>query len=294
MKLYFSTIAGRVIALTALAVCVHGGEGWSAPARAESLAEDPELKAVNDGLLSARAQVRVRALRRVARRRMIEAREGVRRVLDKDRSTRVKLVAMDTLVALGDQASRELLVRWMRWGNKRVARGARTALRALDRVKGHPRFFVVLDPPTMAGNALPPVLQTDLVRRLQDHIRRSDVMVLSGGEEDLYSAHALQRHLRWRRLVGVSLLTHVSDLTAVPRGSDTDFRCKLNLTLTSLGQRQMSFSAWGEASSPMATRSLNDKLRLEITGDVLDGAVRSAVGELVEYLSTRGSRRARR
>jgi len=158
----------------------------------------------------------------------------------------------------------------------------------LDKKNGEPVFLEVIDKPKLP-KGVARSRGARIMRAFKRKLEKTGGIVLSAGEEKLFSKSELGTHLKKRKLTGMLLQPKISSLKENDDGSNTTVICKVSIMVVTLVRKRMEFSGGGEADAWIEDTDIDDDDREDLENTVLDAASGAAIQQVVEYLARRAA-----
>ena len=230
-------------------------------------------------------KVRLQAVILIGKRKMKSAAPELRQALS-DKHDAVRAAAALSLGKLGDEESRNSLVKLLDHQNELVVKTAEKALVLLDKKKGQAVYLVAIQRPILPGG-VSRSRAARLMRTIRKKLEETSGLVVSAGEENVLSAQDLTSHLRKRKLTGILLQPKLAELNETADGGTTTVAGKVSIMVVTLIRKRMEFNASGEANAWVEDAPISDGDRTDLQNAVLDGASSAAIEQVVQYLAGR-------
>ena len=256
----------------------------SPPVRAASPAT---AKKLIYALNSPSFKVRLQAAILIGKKEVFQASDALREALD-DQHDAVRAAAALSLGKLGDAKSRSKLVSLLKHKSQLLVRSIEKALMLLDKKNGEAVFLVAIEKPRMP-KGVARSRGARLMRTFKRKLENTGGIVLSAGEENIFSKSELDTHLKKRKLTGILLQPKISRLKENDDGSNTTVICKVSIMVVTLLKKRMEFSGGGEADAWIEDTDLSDDDRQDLENTVLDAAADAAIGQVIKYLARRAA-----
>jgi len=254
------------------------------PVRAASTAT---AKKLINALKSPSFKVRLQAAILIGKKKAVQATDALREALD-DQHDAVRAAAALSLGKLGVVKARSKLVSLLKHKSKLLVRSIEKSLMLLDKKNGEAVFLVVVDKPRMP-KGVTRSQGARLMRTFKRKLENTGGIVLSAGEETIFSGSELGTHLKKRKLTGILLQPKVGSLKAKDDGSNTTVICKVSIMVVTLIRKRMEFSGGGEADAWIEDTGISDDDRQDLENTVLDAASGAAIQQVIEYLARRAA-----
>ncbi len=153
---------------------------------------------------------------------------------------------------------------------------------AAPKSKARPSYYVVLQAPVLE-KGLHANLALALTRKLQTRLGKSASMTLG---QHLGSKRAVKRHLRKKRLAGLTVVPRVTCKAPKKVNGNTVVRCQTSVMLLSLSRQNLISAYWCEAEVQSALPAMTAADLQRMQQDVLVAAADGAVDDLIAFLET--------
>ena len=231
-------------------------------------------------------KMRLEATILVGKHKLERAIPGLLQALQDSEET-VRAAAALSLARMGNQDHRKHLIPMLKDPNKIVVHAVEQGLIQLDRERGEPRIFLVVDPLASSSAQTSSGMATWVIGKVRAHLGASSHVVLSSGEEKVLSRDQLAQHLRRRKMFGFNVQAKIDKLDQQARRESTQTHCAMNALVVTLTEKRVEFVAFGEADAEIDNPRLTPQQKEEVEQIVLDAAAKAAADKALEYLKAR-------